>query len=90
MGGYAGFGKLMALPFKTPPEIGREGDGVGVGVGSSLVTICSDGCRVLVGEGEGDGRLGGSAAVFEFTGGLATGAPELRFTLLEVLDPPET
>src|SRR4030095_9864604 len=39
IGGYAGFGKLMALPFRTPPEIGARG-GVGFasgGGGSSAI-----------------------------------------------------
>src|SRR5215813_10649067 len=39
IGGYAGFGKLMALPLRTPPEMGARG-GVGVeagGGGSSAI-----------------------------------------------------
>src|SRR6185295_13819317 len=32
IGGYAGLGKLMALPFRTPPEMGARG---GVGLGAS-------------------------------------------------------
>src|SRR5215510_942944 len=39
IGGYAGFGKLIALPFRTPPEMGARG-GVGVdagGGGSSAI-----------------------------------------------------
>ena len=41
IGGYAGFGRLIAFPFKTPPEIGALG-GVGLaggGGGSAMSTL---------------------------------------------------
>src|SRR5687767_16012479 len=39
IGGYEGFGKLIALPFRTPPEIGARGFGFssGGGGGSSAI-----------------------------------------------------
>src|SRR5687768_2908642 len=39
IGGYDGFGKLIALPFRTPPEIGARGFGFssGGGGGSSAI-----------------------------------------------------
>src|SRR5207247_8425184 len=40
MGGYGGFGRLIALPFSTPPEIGALGGvGAGGGGGSSIFTF---------------------------------------------------
>src|SRR5687767_1351700 len=48
IGGYGGLGKLMALPFSTPPEIGALGGvglGGGGGGGSSIFTFVGPATR---------------------------------------------
>src|ERR1044072_7527319 len=62
--GYAGLGKLMALPFSTPPEIGARG-GVGVeaggGGGSPPMSIFAGAVTTV----PAPGPAGMGAAAFE-------------------------
>lgn len=68
MGGYAGFGKLIALPFNTPPEIGaRCGVGEGFAGGGSEVSI-GDLAGVGTLRGVGDGFAGDDPLLFSTEG----------------------
>src|SRR5262249_40271424 len=85
--GYAGFGKLIAWPFRTPPEIGARG-GVGVAAGGGSSAIWTLAVVVVTAPEPGPAGMGACALELEpprtvvtllLTGGTSLALAEISF-----------